>query len=348
MQVLASVLALKVALPSCVHLNRGNHEDQGLSFAYDFAAEVARKYGQDRVDDIMTTAGDLFSVLPLAATFNGSLILHGGLPRVADWHHQFSHGGERVLWGLKELNEVKRVRGKFRTVAFARDGAPSSRLDENGMPLLHATPDAAQDTGAEDAMTLVVQDLLWSDPGNVTDRGVEVPHHERGGAGCLFGGGLVSAFLKRHGLKRLVRSHQVCPNGVAKEILPYPFSLDNEGSPVIDNGPEFELWTVFSASQYPNGEGANEAAALVLPSDAHSEPIVIPWEGAEDDEISMESAAGKMKQKLTDSVTTVSSLVDLIAVSTVSSKTNFIHKGILEARKHSLSSVEGARTARTQ
>ena len=66
LQVLATVLALKVALPSCVHLNRGNHEDQGLSFAYDFAAEVARKYGQDRVDEVMTTAGDVFSVLPLA------------------------------------------------------------------------------------------------------------------------------------------------------------------------------------------------------------------------------------------------------------------------------------------
>lgn len=35
------VLALKLALPEYVHLNRGNHEDEDLSFAYDFAAGMA-------------------------------------------------------------------------------------------------------------------------------------------------------------------------------------------------------------------------------------------------------------------------------------------------------------------
>jgi hypothetical protein len=303
--VFASVLALKVALPSFVHLNRGNHEDQGLSFAYDFAAEVARKYGQSRVDEIMTAAGDVFAVLPLAATFNGALILHGGLPRVADWHYQFSHGGKRAMWGLKELNEVKRGRGKLRTVAFAREGVPNIRLDENGMPLVDTSSGPAEDREADEATTLLVQDLLWSDPGTVTDRGVEVPHHERGGAGCLFGGGLVSAFLKRHGLTRLVRSHQVCPTGATKDILPFPFTLDAEGSPVLVRDVEFELWTVFSASQYPNGNGANGAAGLILPSKVGAAPVVMAWDGAVETEYFTESAASAMKQKLTDSVTTV-------------------------------------------
>lgn len=43
-QVLATVLALKLAMPRWVHLNRGNHEDEGLAYAYDFAAGGAH-YG---------------------------------------------------------------------------------------------------------------------------------------------------------------------------------------------------------------------------------------------------------------------------------------------------------------
>jgi len=42
-EVLAVVCALKLALPACVHLNRGNHEDEGLSYAYDLAAEVGTR-----------------------------------------------------------------------------------------------------------------------------------------------------------------------------------------------------------------------------------------------------------------------------------------------------------------
>ena len=104
---------------------------------------------------------------------------------------------------------------------------------------------------------------------------------------------------------RLVRSHQVCPTGAAKEILPVPFTLDNEGNPVLVRGAEFELWTVFSVSQYPNGNGANEAAGLILPSKAGAAPIVMAWDGAVETDNSAESAASAMKQKLTDSVTTV-------------------------------------------
>jgi hypothetical protein len=90
---------------------------------------------------------------------------------------------------------------------------------------------------------LVVQDVLWSDPGPDDDKGVEVPNYDRGGAGCVYGGGMVSAFLAANGLKRLVRSHQMVAEGTACVKLRAPF----EG--VFRPSECFELWTVFSASR---------------------------------------------------------------------------------------------------
>ena len=164
-QVLASILALKAALPEYVHLNRGNHEDESLAYAYDFAAEVtpapflssclrgallpvpaeekddscglsrplplqvSRKYGRGEASKkILALAGDCFALLPLAATFNGTWVIHGGLPRAADastlLHDSGSAVGSRASfrgrvlsespledlnpWGLDDLRQVRR------------------------------------------------------------------------------------------------------------------------------------------------------------------------------------------------------------------------------------------------
>ena len=207
-------------------------------------------------------------------------------------------------------SQVVRSRSANRSVAFERAGN-GRQLDEAGG--LQA-PGAGQGgiplggTEVGSAASLVVQDLLWSDPGGRTDRGVEVgacvifvqntrafpvfffffcrwgllcggpgrgaraapsatpppphpgcphalqvPHRDRGGAGCLFGGYLTATFLKRHRLTRLVRSHQVVAAGAERVVLPSPAVLDEEGTPVA-SGAVFEQWTVFSASSYPNGQ----------------------------------------------------------------------------------------------
>jgi serine/threonine-protein phosphatase PP1 catalytic subunit len=83
----------------------------------------------------------------------------------------------------------------------------------------------------------LLQGLLWSDP-TVQD-GI-YPNKCRT-VGTLFGPDVASEFLKRHGLKYLIRAHEVAENGTA----------------ILDCGEGRAVITVFSHPDYPNGEGEN-------------------------------------------------------------------------------------------
>jgi len=75
-EVIITLLALKVLYPKSVFLNRGNHEAQTMNRVYGFEGEVKAKYG-GTMYDIFT---EIFCYLPLAARINGKVfVLHGGL-----------------------------------------------------------------------------------------------------------------------------------------------------------------------------------------------------------------------------------------------------------------------------
>ena len=57
---------------------------------------------------------------------------------------------------------------------------------------------------------------------------------------------VVRSFCEAHGLRRLVRSHQLCAIGWERH----------------DCGGDVELFTVFSSADYPAGEGFNRGAVL--------------------------------------------------------------------------------------
>ena len=97
-EVLACVLALKLAFPRDVHINRGNHEDAALSRAYDFEAELVAKYGA--ATTLLDDADDAFCAMALGCVVNHgdtrTMVLHGHLPR--------------SLPSLEELKRAPRVR----------------------------------------------------------------------------------------------------------------------------------------------------------------------------------------------------------------------------------------------
>lgn len=76
-EIMLALLARFLLHPTCVHLNRGNHETVSLNRVYGFAEEVRYKYSQD----VLQAFQDTFQQLPIGALVNNSvLVIHGGLP----------------------------------------------------------------------------------------------------------------------------------------------------------------------------------------------------------------------------------------------------------------------------
>lgn len=76
-EVMLGLLALVLAYPDCVYLNRGNHESRSMNRRYGFEEEVYSKCSREAFEAFSR----LFCCLPVAALVNGSvLVTHGGLP----------------------------------------------------------------------------------------------------------------------------------------------------------------------------------------------------------------------------------------------------------------------------
>lgn len=75
-EVVITLLCLKLISPSHVYMLRGNHEDEKVTLLYGFFDECKRRYGV-RLFKAFT---DLFRVLPAAALVNDSIFcMHGGI-----------------------------------------------------------------------------------------------------------------------------------------------------------------------------------------------------------------------------------------------------------------------------
>ncbi|KAL1523674.1 hypothetical protein AB1Y20_018608 [Prymnesium parvum] len=202
-EVLCSLLLLKLAQPAAVVLLRGNHEDELIATAYGFADEIRRKYGADH-EELWEASCAVFAALPICALTSEAAIMHGGLPSLD--------------FRLDALRDMPRGQPHHRSV-------------------LHPHAGTAEE---------LVKGVLWSDP--VADEGLH-PNASRG-AGAAFGPDVARAWLERHRLRYLVRSHELLPDGWA----------------ALDCGGGCQVLTVFSAAAYPNGEGINSGAILRLDS----------------------------------------------------------------------------------
>lgn len=82
-EVIITLLAIKVWCPEAIHLTRGNHESQNMNRIYGFEGEVRAKY----TDTVFSLFSEMFQSLPLAYILDGSreqdgrkaFIVHGGL-----------------------------------------------------------------------------------------------------------------------------------------------------------------------------------------------------------------------------------------------------------------------------
>ena len=80
LEVIATLLAFKLADPRSVHLARGNHETTNMNKIYGFEGEVKHKYDMK----VMGLFTEIFNCLPLASCITGAeagkvFVTHGGL-----------------------------------------------------------------------------------------------------------------------------------------------------------------------------------------------------------------------------------------------------------------------------
>jgi len=93
-EVILTLFALKALAPSCIHLNRGNHETLNMNRIYGFMGEVQAKYN----DKVFALFKEVFQGLPLGHVIGGKvLVVHGGL---------FSRDGVK----LSEMKKIDRFR----------------------------------------------------------------------------------------------------------------------------------------------------------------------------------------------------------------------------------------------
>lgn len=75
-EVVMTLIALKIIYPSRMTLLRGNHEDEQIMMLYGFFDECKRRYSIR----LFKVFADFFRVLPVAALINGSIFcVHGGI-----------------------------------------------------------------------------------------------------------------------------------------------------------------------------------------------------------------------------------------------------------------------------
>jgi hypothetical protein len=78
-EVLSTLLLLKLSNPRKVFLLRGNHEDNMVSSVYGFLDEVKKKYGAG-FERVWRTTSELFNALPIGVRTDTAFVVHGGIP----------------------------------------------------------------------------------------------------------------------------------------------------------------------------------------------------------------------------------------------------------------------------
>ncbi|KAJ1459088.1 Metallo-dependent phosphatase-like protein [Pelagophyceae sp. CCMP2097] len=176
LEICVILFGLAVADPSCVRINRGNHEDYSVCDTYGFTDEIFAKYPEDEGVEIAELFAEVFAFLPIACVVDQStFVVHGGLGR----------------YSLKFLGDVPRHH--FKTL----QGVPGELWEGRDYgDVKHCDWEA-------------LMDAVWSDPQK--EAGIQA--NAKRGAGACWGPDYTALWLKHEGLNEVIRSHECCEFG---------------------------------------------------------------------------------------------------------------------------------------
>lgn len=171
-EVILTLLAVKVWCPEAIHLTRGNHESQNMNRIYGFEGEVKAKY----TNTLYQLFSELFQSLPLAYILDGhsggdeegdergrrAFIVHGGLfsrdgvtldeIQALDRRVEPDHGlVAEMLWSDPQEADGWGLSKRGIGVAFGPD-VTHRFLDANGLDLVvrsHEMKDTGYEVGAD-------------------------------------------------------------------------------------------------------------------------------------------------------------------------------------------------------
>mmetsp|Transcript_51828 Transcript_51828/g.93048 ORF Transcript_51828/g.93048 Transcript_51828/m.93048 type:complete len:611 (-) Transcript_51828:15-1847(-) len=235
-EVMFSLLAMKVWQPQHVFMNRGNHEAELANTFYGFFGEVEVKY-EKKMTELFV---NIFQAVPLCHVLNNEVfVVHGGIP-----------GPDPRVWWKGIDNQIS-FDGRQLQISLAEI--------ENSNRFMDPNPE----------VNPLMVDLLWSDPKGKDGYG---PSGRMSSGIYLFGPDVSSNFMKFNNLRMTLRSHEVKAQGYRYDhegeyplvtVFSAPNYVDKAGNmaavAVLTNdgskltGPEFLQYSAQPHPDVPSG-----------------------------------------------------------------------------------------------
>ncbi|KAH8048329.1 manganese ion binding protein [Aureococcus anophagefferens] len=140
LEVCIILFGLAVADPTCVRINRGNHEDYSVCDTYGFTDEIFTKYPGKMGIEIAELFAEVFAFLPIATVIDDSvLVIHGGLGRydleylngIARHHFKTLQGVPEELWEGEDYGSIKHDEWQALMDALWSDPQACSGMEPN-------------------------------------------------------------------------------------------------------------------------------------------------------------------------------------------------------------------------
>eukprot|EP00929_Paragymnodinium_shiwhaense_P062368 TRINITY_DN3113_c0_g2_i1.p1 TRINITY_DN3113_c0_g2~~TRINITY_DN3113_c0_g2_i1.p1 ORF type:complete len:725 (-),score=230.31 TRINITY_DN3113_c0_g2_i1:137-2311(-) len=254
-EVLLSLIALKLRTPDSVFFNRGNHEMLETNIIYGFAGECGSKYDMGFFD----LCSEAFRHLPLVHMVNDEvMVVHAGIPgpRPRVWAPGQTHDPEDAIPVNKEQVKIAEIREVDRVMELTDSVFKRSADDD---PLgINGGPPKVEETWETNERIMV--DCLWADPRGGPGYG---PSYRKSKGVFMFGPDVIDSFCKANDLNLVIRSHEVKTKG---------FQWEKKA----DAASHTEMISVFSAPNYLD-TGGNKGAYLKCTNESGKiqvEPVI--------------------------------------------------------------------------